>query len=227
MLDCKAMATPMVSNLKLLQGTNLETMDITLYKNMVGSFMYLMNTRLDICFVMNTLIQYMEKPMQVHLVTEKHVLRYLKVTLDYGIRYVTNHEFGLYGYLDSHWAGSIPNRKSTSAYCFSLGFGMVSWSSKKQSYVELSTVEAKYVAACAACREAVWLQKLLSGLFGLKMEVTCIWCNNHSCMKLSKNLVFHDRSKHIEIKYHYIKDMVQRGEMRLQYVATEERLSMC
>jgi hypothetical protein len=85
---------------------------------------------------------------------------------------------------------------------------MVSWSSRKQSCVALSTAEAEYVAACAACKEAVWLRKLLSELFGLKLEATCIWCDNQSCMKLSKNLVFHDNSKHIEIKYHYIRDMV-------------------
>jgi hypothetical protein len=82
--------------------------------------------------------------------------------------------------------------------------------------------EDEYVATCATCREAVWLQKLLSGLLGLKMKVTCIWCDNQSCMKLSENPVFHDRSKHIKIKYHYIRDMVQRGVMRLQYVNIEE-----
>jgi hypothetical protein len=82
--------------------------------------------------------------------------------------------------------------------------------------------EAKYVARC---REVVWLWKLLYGLFGLKLEVMCIWCYNQNCMKLSKNLVFHDRSKHIEIKYHYIKDMVQRGEVRLQYVIIEEQVA--
>jgi ATP sulfurylase len=81
------------------------------------------------------------------------------------------------------------------------------------------------VAACAACREAVWLRKLLSGLFGLKLEATCIWCDNQSCMKLSDNSVFHDRSKHIKIKYHYIRDMVQRGEVTLQYVIIEEQVA--
>jgi hypothetical protein len=215
MLDCKEMATPMVSNLKLLQDMTSETVDVTLYRQMVGSLMYLTNTRPDICFVVNTLSQYMEQPRQVHLVAAKHVIRYLKGTLDYGLRYVTDHEFGLYGYSDSDWADSIPDRKSTSTYCFSLGSSMVSWSSMKQSCVALSMVEVEYVATCVACREAVWLRKLLSGLFGLKLEATCIWCDNQSCMKLSKNLVFHDRSKHIEIKYHYIRDMVQRGAVRL------------
>jgi hypothetical protein len=164
----------------------------------------------------------MEQPRQVHLVATKHVIRYLKGTLDYGLRYVTDHEFGLYGYSDSDWVDSIPDQKSTLAYCFSLGSNMVSWSNMKQSCVALSTTKDKYVAICATCREAVWLQKLLSGLFGLKLEANYIWCDNQSCMKLSENLMFHDRSKHIEIKYHYIRDMVQRGAMRLQYVTTKE-----
>jgi hypothetical protein len=153
------------------------------------------------------------------------VIRYLKGTLDYGLRYVTYHDFRLYGYSKLDWADNIYDRKTTSTYCFSRGSDMVSWSSKKKSCVALSTIEVEYVAACATCREAVWLHKLLSGLFVLKMEAICIWCANQSCMKLSENLVFHDRSKHIEIKYHYIRDMVQRGAMRLHYVTIEEKVA--
>jgi hypothetical protein len=101
---------------------------------------------------------------------------------------------------------------------------MVSWSSRKQSCVALSMSEDEYVVACATSREAVWLRKLLSGLFGLGLEATCIWCDNKSCMKLSENPVFHDRSKHIEIRYYYIRDMVQRGAVRLQFVTTEDQV---
>jgi hypothetical protein len=140
--------------------------------------MYLTNTRPDICFAVNTSSQCMEQPRQVHLVATKHVIRYLKGTLDYGLRYVTNHEFGLYGYSNSDWVDNIHDRKSTLAYCFSLGSNMVSWSSMKQSCVAPSMAEAEYVAACAACREAMWLQKLMSELFGLKLEAICIWCDN-------------------------------------------------
>ena len=89
----------------------------------------------------------------------------------------------------------------------------------------LSTVEAEYVAACLASCEAVWLRKLLSDLFDLQLDATCIYCDNQSCVKLSKNPVFHDKSKHIEIKYHYIRDMVQRGEVKLQYVVIGEHIA--
>jgi hypothetical protein len=115
---------------------------------------------------------------------EKHVLRYLKGTLDHGLWYRSDHEFGLYGYSDSDWADSIPDQRSTYGCCFILGYSMVSWSSRKHYCVSLSTTEAKYVAACASSREVVWLQTILSGLFGLGLEVTCIWCDNQSYMKM-------------------------------------------
>jgi hypothetical protein len=88
-----------------------------------------------------------------------------------------------------------------------------------------SMAEAEYIVACSASSEAVWLQKLLARLFDLELEATCIWCNNQSCVKLSENPVFHDKSKHIKIRYHYIRDMVQKGVVKLQYVATDEQIT--
>ena len=123
--------------------------------------------------------------------------------------------------MDSDWAGSSIDRKSTSRCCFSMGSCMISWFSRKQSCVALSTTKAEYVAACSASCEAVWLRKLLFDLFDLQMDTTCIYCDNQSCVKLSKNPMFHDKSKHIDIKYHYIWDMVQSGAVKLQYVTTD------
>jgi hypothetical protein len=102
---------------------------------------------------------------------------------------------------------------------------MISWFSKKQTSVELSTTEAEYIAACSTSNQAVWLQKLLVGLFDLELEATRIWCDNQICVKLLENLMFHDKSKHIEIKYHYIRDMVQKGAMKLQYVTIDEQIA--
>jgi hypothetical protein len=101
---------------------------------------------------------------------------------------------------------------------------MISWQSRKQSSISLSTVEAEYIAACSANCEAIWLRKLLIGLFDLEMEATTILCDNQSCIKMTENPVFHDRSKHIEIRYHYICDMVQRGALKLLYVSTDEQV---
>ena len=121
--------------------------------------MYLTNTRPDICFVVNTLSQFLTDRRHVHLIAAKHILRYLKGTVDYGLKYKENQKINLKGYFDSDWAGSAIDRKSTS--------GVISWFSRKQSYVALSTAEAEYVTSCSASCEAVWLRKLLYDLFDL------------------------------------------------------------
>ena len=102
---------------------------------------------------------------------------------------------------------------------------MIAWHSRKQTSVVLSTTEAEYIAYCAASGEAAWLRKMLSGLFDLQLEATCIYCDNQSCINLSENPVFHDKSKHIEIKYQYIRDMVEKGAVKLQYIATDEQVA--
>ena len=206
MMDC--MTTPMASNLKLLSDASSETVDYTMYHQMIGSLMYLTNMRPEICFAMNTLIQFLIDLRHVHLTTAKHVLRSLRCMVDYGIKYDANHKINLEVYVDSDWADSAINRKSTLACCFSMGSGVISWFSKKKSYVALSTAEAEYVAPCSASCEEVWLRKLLSDLFDLPLDATCIYCDNQSCVKLLENPLFHDKSNHNEIKYHYVRDMV-------------------
>ena len=153
------------------------------------------------------------------MIVAKHILRYLRGTIDYGLKYEANHKINLEGYVDSDSAGSAINRKSTSGCCFSMGSCVISCFSRKQYCVALSITKAEYVAACLASCEAVWLWKLLSDIFDLKLDATC---DNQSWAQLSENLVFHDKLKHIEIKYHYIKDMVKKGAVKLQYVVTEE-----
>jgi hypothetical protein len=111
--------------------------------------MYLTNTRPDICFVVNTLSQFLVEPRHVHLVAAKHVMRYLKGTLDYSLSYDGDHDFTLSGYTDSNWAGSVSDRKITSRCCFILVSTMISWQSRKQSSIALSTKEAKYITACS------------------------------------------------------------------------------
>ena len=152
--------------------------------------------------------QFLIDPRNVHLIAAKHILRYFKGTVDYGLKYEANKKINLEVYADSDWTGSAINRKSTSGCFFNMGSGVISWFSRKKSCVALSTADAEYVAACSDSCEAVWLRKLLSDLFDLHLDATCIYCDNHSCVKFSENSVFHDKSKHIEIKYHYIKDMV-------------------
>jgi hypothetical protein len=127
MLECKSMNTPMETKLKLLVDTSSELVDATLYRQIIGLLMYLRNTRLDTCFVVNTLSQYLVEPRHVHLVAAKHVMRYLKGTLEYGLSYTGDHDFKLYGYTDSDWDGSVYDRKRNSECFFSLGSTRTSW----------------------------------------------------------------------------------------------------
>jgi hypothetical protein len=136
--------------------------------------MYLVNTRPDICYAVSALSQFMSQPRQIHWVATKHVLRYLRGTIGYGLRYASNVDMRLLEYVDFDWAGSAVDRKSTSGCCFSLGSSMVSWCSRKHTSVALSTTEAKYIAVCMKVREAVWLRKLLAGLFGQMLDPTVI-----------------------------------------------------
>jgi hypothetical protein len=143
MLECKSMNIPMETKLKLPVDTSSELVDATLYRQIIGSLMYLTNTRPDICFAVNTLSQYLVEPRRFHLVAAKHVMRYLKGTLDFGLCYNGDQDFRLIGYTNSDWAGIIFDRKSTSGCCFSVGSTMTSWQSRKQSSIALSTTKAE------------------------------------------------------------------------------------
>jgi hypothetical protein len=223
--DCKPMTTPMITNLKKLNSSESDKVNPTIYRQLIGCLMYLTNTRPDICFAVNTLSQHMVDPRKIHWVAAKHILRYLKGTIEFGLQYLQGDQVNLMGYSDSDWAGSIADRKSTYGCYFSLGSGMISWYSRKQKSVALSSAEAEYMAANQASCEAIWLRKILADLFDIDLDPTTIFCDNQSCIKLSENPVFHDRSKHIEIIYHFIRDKVQNGVVKPQYVPTNEQVA--
>jgi hypothetical protein len=163
------------------------------------------------------------EPRHEHWIAAKHVLRYIHGTINYGLRYIASSNIHLHGFTDSNWAGSAKDKKSTSGMCFNLGSAMISCGSRKQKSVALSTAEAEYMAACEACTEAIWLRKLISDLFDQIPKSTIIYCDNQSCIRLSKQPVFPERSKHIEIKYYFIQDKVQEGEVKLKYIPTDEQ----
>jgi hypothetical protein len=146
------------------------------------------------------------EPRHEHWIDAKHILRYLCGMLNYGLRYASNNDVQLHGFTYSYWAGSADERKSTYGICFSLASVIISWASRKQKFVSLSTAEAKYIATCDSCTEVVWIHKIISRLFDQVLDLTVIHCNNQSCVKLSKKPVFHDRSRHIEIKYYFLCD---------------------
>jgi hypothetical protein len=134
----------------------------------------------------------------------KHVLRYLRGTVGHGLRYTSSIDMIWKEYIESDWAGSAVDRKSTFGCCFTLGSFMVSWSSRKQTFVALNTAEEEYIALSMLVCEAVWLRKLLAYLSKHVLDSTISHYDNQSCMKISDNPMFHDKLNHIDIKYHYI-----------------------
>eukprot|EP00253_Pinus_taeda_P030379 PITA_30379 len=186
MENCKPMSTPMITNWKKLHASDSELVDPTLYRQLIGCLMYLVSTQPDICFVVNTISEFM-------------------------------------CYTDSDWVGCASDRKSTYRCFFGLGSAVVSWISRKQQSIALSSAEAEYMAASLASCEAIWLHKMLFGLFGQALRPSVIYYDNQSCIKLMENPVFHDRSKHIEIKCHFIRDYVQKGAVKFEYISTMSR----
>jgi hypothetical protein len=147
MEDCRPMSTPMITNWKKLNASDSQLVDATIYRQLIGSLMYLVNTRPDIRFAVNTLSQHMVEPRSVHMIGAKHVLRYIAGTIDFGLDYIRGDGVSLVGYTHLDWEGCATDRKSTSGCCFGLGSGLVSWFSRKQKSVALSSVQAEYMAA--------------------------------------------------------------------------------
>ena len=157
----------------------------------------------------------MVQPTKMFWKAIKHVLRYLRGTSWYRLWYIWTKGVKLQGFTDADWAGSPSDWKSTLGGIFNLGSAAVSWYSRKQRSVALSSVEAENMAAIQVACEAIWIRKILVGLFDQRMDPTVIYCDNQSCIKLSENPVFHDRSKHIDIRYHHLRDCVVRRIMLL------------
>eukprot|EP00253_Pinus_taeda_P024114 PITA_24114 len=225
MQESKAAITPTVMRLKLSKEDNNKDFDPSLYKSIVGSLMYLTSTRLDIMHAISLISRFMERPKEAHWQAAKRILRYVNGTKRFGILYTTSECSYLIGYTDSDWAGSVEDRKSTSGYVFHMGSGAISWASRKQPIVALSTVEAEYVAATVAACQEIWMRRMLRSLCQEQAKGTVIFCDNSSAITLSKNFVCHKRMKHIDTKFHYIRELVNNGEIVLVHCRTHEQVA--
>eukprot|EP00253_Pinus_taeda_P004990 PITA_04990 len=181
------------------------------------------NWRKEVATSREVLSQAMVQPTKMFWKAAKHVLRYLRGTSQYGLWYRRTEGVKLQGFTDAVWAGSLSNRKSTSGGIFNFGSVTVSWYNRKQRSVALSSAEEKYIATSQAACEAIWMRKILVGLFDQRMDSIVIYFDNQSCIKLSENPIFHDMSKHIDIRYHHLRDCVVRKIMLLQYISTKEQ----
>jgi hypothetical protein len=166
----------------------------------------------------------MAKPLESHWVVAKKVLRYLKGTVNFGIM-TDNCDVELAGYSDSDWARNPDDKKSTSGYAFNIGTRVVSWSSKKQPIVSLSSTKDEYKALCNATCEFVWLRRILEDIGNKKMKPTVLKCDNQSSIKLAHNPIYHARTKHIEIQHHFVREKIQEKEIDLTYCNTTENVA--
>ncbi|CAL5368349.1 unnamed protein product [Camellia sinensis] len=225
MVNCNSVTTPVEHGLKLIKDHKGRKVDSTLYKQIVGSLMYLTTTRPNIMHAVSLISRYMENPTQLHLLPAKRIFRYLVGTINFGILYRKEGNFGLLGFTDSDYAGDPDDRRSTSGYVFMMGSGAVSWSSKKQQIVTLSTTEAEFVAAASCACQAIWLRRLLEELHYHQQGPTPVYCDSSSAIKLSKNPVLHGRSKHIDVRYHFLRDLTKDETIDLIYCRSEDQVA--
>jgi len=223
--DYKPAPTPFLSGVKFEAQCSSPLVDGTLYRQLVGSLIYLTHTRPDISYAVGMVSRFMQEPHELHWKAAKRILHYIQGTHNFGIHYAAGIELDLVGYTDSDWAGDSEDRKSTSGYSFSLGSGPVCWSSKKQSAIALSSTEAEYRGAVNASTEAIWLQNLLTE-FGIQIrQPSVIFCDNQSAIQISQNPVHHQWTKHIEVHMHYIRELIHGHVVDLRYCLTSEQVA--
>ena len=229
MQDAKLQRTPLNPSLKLIEADeNSILVNTELYQSAVGKLLYLSTrTRPDIAFAVSTVAKFTAKPTEQHWKAVKHILRYLVGTVDYGLQFTKDGMTECVGYTDADWAGDVDDRKSTSGYLFKIGGASVSWMSRKQSCVALSTAEAEYISLTHAAQEAIWLNRLLAELKGIKEppKPALIHEDNQSAISMSRNPQFHGRSKHIAIKYHFIRDETKNGTIDVHYCRSEDMIA--
>ena len=227
MENAKPVDTPVDISSKLVKmNEDSESANQEQFQSAVGSLLYLSTmTRPDITYAVSNVAKFCANPAKEHWIAVKRIMRYLIGTMHLGLLYRKNELKSCVGFSDADWAGDLDDRKSTSGYIFQMSGAAISWRSKKQACVALSTAEAEYIALASAAQEAVWMRQLLTDLRSKPEEATKIYEDNQSAICLAKNPQFHGRAKHIGIKYHYIREQVENGNVELSYCRTEEMVA--
>src|SRR6266498_3782060 len=220
----KPIKTPMSTNGHLDLNNEGKSMDQKVYRSMIGSLLYLCASRPDIMLSVCMCARFQAAPKECHLVAVKRILRYLIHTPTLGLWYPKGSSFDLLGYFDSDYAGCKVDRKSTIGTFQFLGRSLVSWSSKKQNSVALSTAKAEYVAAGACCAQLLWMKRTLSD-YGCEFSKIPLLCDNESAIKLANNPVQHSCTKRIDIRHHFLRDHEAKGDIAIHYVRTDKQLA--
>ncbi|XP_019184567.1 PREDICTED: uncharacterized protein LOC109179512 [Ipomoea nil] len=221
-MDAKPAKTPITAGQKLssLEGTPLDKPEV--YRRLVGKLLYLTNTRPEITYAVQQLSQYVDKPRNTHLMAAHRVLRYLKGSPGKGMFYPANSQIKLQGFSDSDWATCAETMKSVTGYCIYFGKSLISWKTKKQATVSRSSSEAEYRALASTVCEVQWLLYLLADLKVKPNSPTTLFCDNKFAIAIGENYVFHERTKHIEIDCHVVKQKVYEGVIKLMSVPSQK-----
>jgi hypothetical protein len=226
MENCNPCHVPMENRLKLGKLVDGEVIDASMYRSLVGSLRYLVNTRPDLSYSVGIMSRYMESPGRQHWAALKQILRYVQGTVNLGCVYRAGAGPELItGFSDSDHGGDPDDRKSTSGLVFLLGSSAITWASQNQKSVALSSCEAEYMVASAASCQAVWLSRLLGEVIGEEPKKIKLLVDNQSAIALCKNPVHHERTKHIDIRFHFIREKIEDGKVEVDHVRTEEQLA--
>ncbi|RVW75728.1 Retrovirus-related Pol polyprotein from transposon RE1 [Vitis vinifera] len=223
--DSKTVDTPVELNAHLTPSGGKPLSNPSLYRRLVGSLVYLTVTRPDISYAVHQVSQYLSAPRSTHYAAVLRILRYLKGTLFHGLFYSAQSPLVLRAFSDSDWARDPTDRRSTTGYCFLLGSSLISWRSKKQTFVARSSTEAEYRALADTTSELLWLKWLLKDLGVSTSSTTPLYCDNQSAIHIAHNDVFHERTKHIEIDCHFIRYHLVHGALKLFSVSSKDQLA--
>ena len=223
MVNCNPISTPADTKSKLSSQDGRKVADPSHYRSLAGALQYLTLTRPDLSYAVQQICLFMHDPRESHLQLIKRIFCYVKGTAHLGLQLHVDSSRELVAYSDADWAGCPDTRKSTSGFCVFLGSNLVSWSSKRQHTVSRSSAEAEYRAVANCVAETVWLHQLLAELHQFPSAATVVYCDNISATYLSSNPVQHQRTKHIEIDLHFVRDRVALGEARVLHVPTNSQ----
>jgi histone deacetylase 1/2 len=208
---CRPISTPMAATEKLTKdaGYTLNEEQQFQYRSTVGALQYLTITRPDLSFALNKVSQYVQGPTDKHWAAVKRVLRYVKRTLDQKLQFQKS-DNTLNAFSDADWAGCPDDRRSTGGFAVKMGSNLVSWSSKKQPTVSRSSTESEYKAIANVAAELIWIQSLLKELGIFQWNAPVLWCDNLGATYMTSNPMFHTRTKHIEVDFHFVREQVAR-----------------